>query len=302
MKKKLFASVLAIVVSISSISAASLTVASADDSEKLETIVLQPTTERTYDEFEYTDLADGTLEITKYVGTDNITAIPYKIDGKVVSSIGDSAFANNESLTYVFMYDSVTSIADNAFEGSENVEFDTYPDAYACQYAAEHGIPCCVLEDEDPTKNNTNDNVILGDINGDGKITTADVGLANSFAKGVKEPSQTEFTIADINGDGKISTADVGMINLTAKSGSEIINYKYEATVLEVKDGMVLTVSAYLYSNDEATEAWLEYKDNAETDHDIAVGDKVIITSSGIIIDTDPPIIGEVISVVKVAE
>jgi len=300
MKKKLFLSVLAVVVAVSSLLLMSLTAVSAEG-EKVEEIVLEQTIEKTYDEFEYIELSDGTLAITKYIGTDNKTAIPYKIDGKIVSAIGDSAFANNENLTYVFMYGSVTNIADNAFEGCENVEFDTYPDAYACQYAVAHGIICSILEDEDPTKNGTNDNVNLGDVNGDGRITTADVGFANSFAKGVKEPSNTELLTADMNKDGKISTIDVGMINLKAKSSLEIVNYEYIATVLEEKDGKALMVSAYLYSNYEVTEACLKYADNAQIDPNIAVGDKVKITSSGIIIDTAPPIISEVISVVKMA-
>lgn len=57
----------------------------------------------------------------------------------------------------------------------------------------------------------------IGDINGDGQITTADVGLANSHAKGVKLLSGEKFNLADVNGDGKVSTADVGMINSHAK-------------------------------------------------------------------------------------
>lgn len=57
----------------------------------------------------------------------------------------------------------------------------------------------------------------LGDVNGDGKITTADVGLANSHAKGVKILSDERFVLADVNKDGKVTTADVGIINSHAK-------------------------------------------------------------------------------------
>lgn len=57
----------------------------------------------------------------------------------------------------------------------------------------------------------------LGDINGDGKVSTADVGLANSHAKGVKALTDYDFACGDVNRDGKISTADVGMINSHAK-------------------------------------------------------------------------------------
>ncbi len=57
----------------------------------------------------------------------------------------------------------------------------------------------------------------LGDINGDGKVSTADVGLANSHAKGVKTLTDYDFACGDVNSDGKISTADVGMLNSHAK-------------------------------------------------------------------------------------
>lgn len=57
----------------------------------------------------------------------------------------------------------------------------------------------------------------LGDINGDGKVSTADVGLANSHAKGVKTLTDYDFACGDVNSDRKISTADVGMINSQAK-------------------------------------------------------------------------------------
>ena len=56
-----------------------------------------------------------------------------------------------------------------------------------------------------------------GDINGDGKITTVDVGLANAHAKGSKTLEDYDFEVAEVSGDEKITTVDVGMINATAK-------------------------------------------------------------------------------------
>ena len=58
---------------------------------------------------------------------------------------------------------------------------------------------------------------LTGDINGDGKISTADVGMANSHAKGVNLLEGYKFDCADVRTDGTISTADVGMINSHAK-------------------------------------------------------------------------------------
>ena len=62
----------------------------------------------------------------------------------------------------------------------------------------------------------------LGDINGDGAITTADVGMANSHAKGVQSLEGYKFVCADVKIDGSITTADVGMINSHAKSVSTL--------------------------------------------------------------------------------
>lgn len=57
----------------------------------------------------------------------------------------------------------------------------------------------------------------LGDVNMDGKISTADVGLANAHAKGTKLLNDEQFKLADINKDGNVTTADVGIINAHAK-------------------------------------------------------------------------------------
>lgn len=59
--------------------------------------------------------------------------------------------------------------------------------------------------------------ILRGDVNGDGKVTTVDVGLANSHAKNVKSLTGDRFLRGDVNGDGKITTLDVGMINSHAK-------------------------------------------------------------------------------------
>ena len=57
----------------------------------------------------------------------------------------------------------------------------------------------------------------VGDINGDGIITTVDVGLANAHAKATKTLEGYDFEVAEVSGDDIITTVDVGMINSTAK-------------------------------------------------------------------------------------
>ncbi len=59
---------------------------------------------------------------------------------------------------------------------------------------------------------------LLGDINGDGRINTSDVGKANMHARNRKLLTGYEFACGDINSDGRINTSDVGKINMHAKN------------------------------------------------------------------------------------
>ena len=56
------------------------------------------------------------------------------------TSIMNAAFANCEKLTLIEIPESVNFIAENAFDGSDNVVFNTPAGSYAAQYAAEHEI------------------------------------------------------------------------------------------------------------------------------------------------------------------
>lgn len=58
---------------------------------------------------------------------------------------------------------------------------------------------------------------LYGDINGDGKVSTADVGITNSSVKGMRSLTDYEFICADVSLDGRITTSDVGRINAHAK-------------------------------------------------------------------------------------
>lgn len=66
--------------------------------------------------FEYRALDDGTLEITKYLGTDTAVTIPDTIGGKKVSSL-NGAFQNCSAMTEITISEGITSIQDHTFEG-----------------------------------------------------------------------------------------------------------------------------------------------------------------------------------------
>jgi hypothetical protein len=63
---------------------------------------------------------DGTITITGYTGPAGAVAIPIAINGRLVTSIGDSAFSAT-SLTSVTIPDGVTSIGDGAFAYCTNL-------------------------------------------------------------------------------------------------------------------------------------------------------------------------------------
>ena len=63
----------------------------------------------------YKTLEDGTLEITGYEGEDTELAIPSEIDGKRVTSIGQSAFSNGRLIS-ITIPDSVVKIDHYAFD------------------------------------------------------------------------------------------------------------------------------------------------------------------------------------------
>lgn len=68
-------------------------------------------------DYEYTELEDGTLSITKYKGAGGDVVIPSEISGKKVTEISDYAFSNCTSLTSVEIPNSVTEIGWSVFSG-----------------------------------------------------------------------------------------------------------------------------------------------------------------------------------------
>lgn len=85
---------------------------------------------------EYSELDDGTVEITKYSSSLLSPApaeivIPSEIDGKKVTSIGKNAFSFCHGVTSIIIPDTVISIGESAFRLSSNLTSVTIPDSVA---------------------------------------------------------------------------------------------------------------------------------------------------------------------------
>ena len=71
--------------------------------------------------FTYVILEDGTVEIRSYTGHRRFITVPEKIEGRVVSSIGDGAFAGETKLREVGLPSGLTHIGLSAFAGCSNL-------------------------------------------------------------------------------------------------------------------------------------------------------------------------------------
>ena len=80
-------------------------------------------------EYEYAENElRGGIEITKYNGKDTEITIPNQIDGLEVTSIGESAFEENESIVSVTIPNTVVDIKTNAFAKCSNLLNVTFED------------------------------------------------------------------------------------------------------------------------------------------------------------------------------
>lgn len=75
------------------------------------------------------DNANKTATVTSYTGTISHVTIPTSVNGYRVTSIGNSAFYDNDNLTSVTIPKSVTSIGENAFWNCSNLTSITIPDS-----------------------------------------------------------------------------------------------------------------------------------------------------------------------------
>ncbi len=106
------------------------------------------------DDFEYKYNDDGTVTITKYVGISIEVNIPPKIEGCVVTNIGEDTFEGCGKIITITIPDSVTSIGQGAFRGCSSLTNIIIPDSvtyigygafYGCSSLTNITIPDSVV-------------------------------------------------------------------------------------------------------------------------------------------------------------
>ena len=77
----------------------------------------------------YTVLDDGTAELSSYLGKRRYLTVPEVVEGRIVTSIGELAFANNSRLRSVALPETLTNIAQLAFYNCTNLKSIDIPEA-----------------------------------------------------------------------------------------------------------------------------------------------------------------------------
>ncbi|WP_255882191.1 MULTISPECIES: leucine-rich repeat protein [unclassified Ruminococcus] len=79
--------------------------------------------------YEYYVKSDGSAEIVNFVGDIDYVYVPDELNGVIVTSIGDTAFYDNTSLSEITLPKSVVSIGNYAFAGCTNLMLVSIPES-----------------------------------------------------------------------------------------------------------------------------------------------------------------------------
>lgn len=114
--------------------------------------------------FTYELNPDDSIRIVSYLGNEKKVVVPSEIEGKIVTVIGESAFAEQskiskitlpksivkieskafegcKNLTSINLHPAVKTIAKDAFTGCDSLLPKVYPDSYAHKYFAGRDLP-----------------------------------------------------------------------------------------------------------------------------------------------------------------
>ncbi|MBE6708358.1 MAG: hypothetical protein E7578_03840 [Ruminococcaceae bacterium] len=133
--------------------------------------------------------------LIKYTGNDEDVIIPDTVTG-----IGEKAFEDHTEITSVTIHKDVTAIDSSAFYGCENITICCYAGSVAEQYAIDNEMTYKIIDEEE---------ILRGDVNGDGSVNAADVTLLGRKLAG-NDIVLSEG--ADYNDDGNVNSSDLTLL------------------------------------------------------------------------------------------
>ena len=113
------------------------------------------------------------------------------------------AFADCTALEYAEIPQSVTYIAETAFQNTPNLTLGVWFGSYGHEYAQSHNIPYILL-----------DSVLLGDANGDGYVNISDVTDIQRAVAEMGTLDDLRKKAADVNGDGVVTIDDATLLQM----------------------------------------------------------------------------------------
>lgn len=124
-----------------------------------------------------------------------------------VTSIGYNAFIDCISLeSVIFLGDSPNSIGDESIPNNDNITiyYGKNAEGFDSKFWSKYN-----LEIDTSIKSDSKNDAVIGDIDGDGKVNTADYRTLVYILAGYSEYDFEDFEdIADVNGDGKFNLLD----------------------------------------------------------------------------------------------
>ncbi|MGN0606664.1 MAG: dockerin type I domain-containing protein, partial [Oscillospiraceae bacterium] len=131
-------------------------------------------------------------------GIENIV-IPSEIEGNTVVKIASTAFENNSDIKSVSIPETVEEVDEAVFDDLEEIDVYVIEGSKIQQFLDGNEIKYSLVKIE---------KYLMGDIDLDGSITSADALAVLQNVVEIKEFTEVESIAADVDGDGSITSAD----------------------------------------------------------------------------------------------
>ena len=159
---------------------------------------------------------------TTYTATFTTATNAYKVSGSIKSWVATGHEGGTITIELIPSATGAQTLTTTATGTSATYEFSEVPvGTYTLKVSkADHAARTYAVAVEGGAVTQNVELNLLGDINGDGKVTAFDLSMADWFFRSKKEPTTYQFACADVNEDGQISNVDLAFINSHVKKAS----------------------------------------------------------------------------------